>query len=99
MTIEYALKLADSYKDKIKLPNKFNIDDIDDRSEALRICVKKLPENMQQLIRLRYAKGLTIKDVALKVSKPVHGMYKRIAKVHFLLQGCIEKTLAAWSVN
>jgi RNA polymerase sigma-70 factor, ECF subfamily len=73
--------------------------DIDDRSEALDVCIKKLPGNMQELIRLRYGAGHTIKHVAEKVDKPVHSMYKRIAKIHFLLQGCIEKTIAAWKVN
>lgn len=73
--------------------------DIDDRSDALHVCMQKLPEEMQKLIRLRYVGGHTIKQVAEKVSKPVHGMYKRIAKIHFLLQGCIEKTLAAWKVD
>ena len=76
-----------------------NIGDIDSRSEALRTCVKKLPENLQQIIRLRYTKGLKIKEVALIVGKPIHGMYKRIAKIHFLLQECIEKTFVAWGVS
>ena len=70
-----------------------------DQGEEFLTCVKKLSENFQRIIHLRYAKGLKIKEVALIVGKPIHGMYKRIAKIHFLLQECIERTLVAWKVS
>jgi RNA polymerase sigma-70 factor (ECF subfamily) len=89
----------DSYALEKIMDSSANANDIDDKSDALHVCMKKLPEDMQKLIRLRYAGGHTIKQVAEKVGKPIHGMYKHIAKIHFLLQGCIEKTLAAWKVD
>jgi len=71
--------------------------DIDDRLEALRRCLKKMPERQLQIVQMRYSENLSIKEIALKVGRPIQGMYKAMTKVHYLLQECIEGTLNAWS--
>lgn len=74
-------------------------EDIDGRVEALRHCLKKLPDNQMRMIRMRYSDRMTIKDIALKMSRPIHGMYKFITKIQYALQECIEGTIKAWDTN
>jgi RNA polymerase sigma-70 factor, ECF subfamily len=67
----------------------------DHRIEALRGCLKKLSEIQGQIIRMRYAQNMTVKDIAMKLSRPIHGMYKTVLKIHYNLQECIEGKLKA----
>lgn len=70
-------------------------DAFDDRLEALNECLKKMPDEIRQILKLRYEQNTPIKEIAEKMRKPVPGMYKRISRVHILLQQCINSTLSA----
>jgi RNA polymerase sigma-70 factor (ECF subfamily) len=70
-------------------------DTYSDQMEALSTCLKKLPENSRQILRLRYQQGNTIKEIADQIGKPIHSMYKLVAKIHSILQQCIERNLSA----
>jgi RNA polymerase sigma-70 factor (ECF subfamily) len=81
------------------LSEPFEVDEmIDDRLEALRGCLKKLPETHKRIIRMRYSDNLAIKEIALKMGRPIHGMYKAMIKIQFSLQECIEGVLKKWNV-
>lgn len=71
-------------------------EDMDHRVEALRRCLKKLPDIHKQIIRMRYSENLTVKEIALKVGRPIHGMYKAFIKIQSSLQECIEGVLKQW---
>lgn len=73
-------------------------DNADNQIEALRNCLKKLPELHRHVIHLRYSENMTIKEIALKKQRPIHGMYKAMVKIHSLLQNCIEGTLRKWDM-
>ena len=76
-------------------------DNSGDRVEALRKCIEKMPEAEKKIIKLRYMSGdnPTIKQVAQKMGKPIQGMYKHMSKLHYILQECVENTLAAWEMH
>lgn len=71
-------------------------EDLDDRVEALRNCLKKLPEKQREMIQMHYAQKLSIKGIALQIGRPIHGMYKAMTKIHYALQECIERALKRW---
>lgn len=66
----------------------------DDYAQALRDCLAKLKVTDLQLIKVRYEQGNTIKEVAEQVGRPVHGLYKAMARIHDVLLLCIRRTLA-----
>ncbi len=73
-------------------------ENIDNRVEALRSCLKKLPEVHKRIIRMRYSENLTVKEIALQIGRPIHGMYKAVIKIQNSLQECIEGALKRWDV-
>lgn len=66
----------------------------DDRLDVLHSCIKKLPHDLRLILRLRYQQKHSIKEVADKIKKPVHSMYKLISKIHNILRQCIETNLS-----
>ena len=76
--------------------NQSMLSDMDDRLKALEYCVAKLNKQDRDLINLKYKKNMTIKNVAQETKRPVHGMYKTMARIHNLLKQCINKTLVEW---
>lgn len=71
-------------------------DAFDDRLEALKECLKKLPEELRQILRLRYEQKTSIKEIAEKLERPTSSLYKRISRVHVQLQQCINSMLSGW---
>jgi len=72
------------------------LSDMDDRLKALEYCVAKLNKQDRDLINLKYKKNMTIKNVARETKRPIHGMYKTMARIHNLLKQCISKRLVEW---
>jgi RNA polymerase sigma-70 factor (ECF subfamily) len=68
--------------------------DADVRIEALRRCLRKLREKDRRLIRTLYEQGMTIKELAAQVERPVQGLYKAIARIHDSLLRCVRRSLA-----
>ena len=74
------------------------VSSLDERLKALEGCLGKLNEQDGQLIKMRYDGNLSIKNIAQQVGRPVQGMYKAMARIHNVLQECINRTLAAWEM-
>lgn len=67
--------------------------------EALHGCVNKLQEQNREIIVLRYLKEMSSKQISLQIGVSTNVVYKNIAKIHYLLQQCVEKTLSAWELT
>jgi RNA polymerase sigma-70 factor (ECF subfamily) len=67
--------------------------------EALHGCVDKLKEQNREIIILRYLKEMSSKQISQQMGVSTNVVYKSIAKVHYLLQQCVTKTLAAWELT
>ena len=63
------------------------------RTEALRSCLKKLPEKSSQLLRLRYFESDSCREVAKKLGTGLNVIYKRLSRLHRGLKECIELRL------
>ena len=63
------------------------------RMEALRACLKTLPEKSSRLLRLRYFEGYSCGEVAKKLGTGLNAVYKRLSRLHEGLKECIELRL------
>ena len=70
------------------------LEEVDDRTEALQKCLTKVSEKDRKLLFLRYEKGLRINKMAEIVERPVHSLYKSMARVHRVLLQCVRHSLA-----
>lgn len=66
----------------------------DSRTEALRECLKELPEKSRRLLHLRYCDGHACHDVAEKLGAGLDAIYKRLSRLHLALKECVEVRLA-----
>ena len=62
---------------------------MDQRLEILQRCLHELPIKDSKLLKARYEEGLKIKDIALRIGRPVGGLYKAINRIHHTLIKCI----------
>jgi RNA polymerase sigma-70 factor (ECF subfamily) len=69
--------------------------EISDRIDALRQCLKKLPEPARSLLRLRYHEGLPCAGVAERLRRSVDAVYQRLSRVHRQLRQCVEQRVLA----
>ena len=53
-------------------------------------CVSKLPLPDQEILKLKYEENLTVKAIASRIGKSVHGLYRHVAKIHEWLLLCIK---------
>jgi RNA polymerase sigma-70 factor (ECF subfamily) len=60
---------------------------------ALAACLQKLSAQSQELLRLCYAPGAKIKDVARQLGRPVTAVYQALTRSRSALYECIEQTL------
>ena len=65
-----------------------------ERTEALRDCLKKMKKTDQELLLMRYENNIPIKKIAELFGRSQNGIYQTMARLHSLLYGCIQKTLA-----
>ena len=68
------------------------------RIDALKSCMKLLPGNSSNLIQMRYADGIDVKDIALRLNRSVPWVYKILTRVQLILMRCINRRLAQESI-
>lgn len=61
----------------------------DDTIEALRNCFKKLRDNDQRLLEMKYVRGNSIQTIAENLNRTTSHIYRVMAKVHSMLLKCI----------
>ncbi len=65
------------------------------RMEALDECLKNLSERERNLVQLRYYKSLSVQAIAEQAGKSMNMVYKSLARVHYFLFECMQRTMAA----
>lgn len=63
------------------------------RMDALRMCLRTLPEKSSLLLRLRYFEGKSCSEIAKKLGVGINVVYKRLSRLHKGLKECIELRL------
>jgi RNA polymerase sigma-70 factor, ECF subfamily len=68
-------------------------DHLDARRRALDSCLEKLPTTDNKMVAGCYAEGATIKSFAEQAGESSNKIYKRLNRVRYSLQKCIERQL------
>jgi RNA polymerase sigma-70 factor, ECF subfamily len=76
-----------------------NADLLEDRRDAMQRCAEKLSIMDRQLIKLRYAPGATVKDVARRLGRPANSVCKSLGRIRHALWNCINQEMAANGEN
>ncbi len=75
------------------------VESMDDRLRALQHCLMKLDASDRRLMQIRYEKGLSIKQIAGMLQRPLPGLYKVMGRIHRALVRCVKMTLNAWEMG
>jgi RNA polymerase sigma-70 factor (ECF subfamily) len=70
-----------------------------DRLDALAQCVESLPLHSRDVLRRRYHRDRSIKQIAAEVGRSESAIYKALQQIHDALFDCVEKRLAGSSAS
>jgi RNA polymerase sigma-70 factor, ECF subfamily len=90
-----AVALSDSFLEVIAAEARDNADDLEDRRQALLLCLSRLAPADRELIRLRYAPAETGKSLAQKLGRPANSVYQSLSRIRRALLECVKRRLAA----
>ncbi len=76
-----------------------HVQQLDERVEALKNCVDKLGNHDSQLITMRYEEGMPIASIAKRIKRSIPAIYKRLGRVHDILQRCVQQTLISEGIR
>ena len=68
--------------------------EMSERRGALSTCVKKLPADDHDLIRDRYFDGLSVREIASRVNRSTHSIYRELSRIHGILARCVQRTVS-----
>ncbi|HRR35032.1 MAG TPA: sigma-70 family RNA polymerase sigma factor [Kiritimatiellia bacterium] len=67
----------------------------EERMEALRHCLNKLPPTLRAMTEERYRTGGCVKRIAEKLRTTPHAITMNLYRARLMLKQCVEKTLAS----
>ncbi|MEM6913546.1 MAG: sigma-70 family RNA polymerase sigma factor [Pseudomonadota bacterium] len=67
---------------------------LEDRLSALDLCIQRLPKHHQQIVRKRYAQGLSVQDIAAQVGQKANTLAVLLYRVRKALALCVENAAA-----
>jgi RNA polymerase sigma-70 factor, ECF subfamily len=67
---------------------------LDERQQALRTCIDKLPARDRDLLARRLAPDATTQSTAAEVGRSVDAVYKALSKIRQTLFNCISRTVS-----
>ncbi len=68
--------------------------ELSERRRALTTCLEKLPTTDHDLIRERYFNGLSVSDIANRLDRSTHSIYRSLGRVHGILTRCVERSMS-----
>ena len=66
-----------------------------DRAEALHRCLGRVADPAREVLRLRYAEGLSAVAIAGKLRRTADAVYQMLSRTHRALRKCVERELGA----
>lgn len=64
------------------------------RADALRDCLKRLPDKSRSLLALRYDEELDAEAIARRTQRTLDAVYQALSRIRALLADCIQQRLA-----
>jgi RNA polymerase sigma-70 factor (ECF subfamily) len=69
-------------------------EELDDRHEALALCLQKLPTRDRELVLTRYEPGSGVPEAARRSGRSLEAAYKALARLRKLLFDCVSHQIA-----
>ncbi len=67
---------------------------LDHRADALRICLRKLPEAHRKIVVWRYYEDCGVEEIAAKSERTVEAVYRLLSRIRQMLNDCVSQQLA-----
>jgi RNA polymerase sigma-70 factor (ECF subfamily) len=67
---------------------------MDERRDALLVCLERLPAPQRQLLEMRYSLGQSMDQIASTLSRPSGSVRQTLYRVREALLFCIERRMA-----
>lgn len=65
------------------------------RSDALRQCIKELPERSREFLRIRYAQEQSVNQISEKTGRSIDAVKSLYHRIRIALARCIDRKVAA----
>jgi len=69
--------------------------DWSDRAEALHRCLGRVADPAREVLRLRYAEGMTAVAIAGRLRRTADAVYQMLSRTHRALRQCVEQELGS----
>jgi RNA polymerase sigma-70 factor, ECF subfamily len=64
-----------------------------DQAEALHRCLNRVAEPAREVLRLRYAEGMTAVAIARRLRRTADAVYQMLSRTHRALRQCVDQEL------
>ncbi len=68
-------------------------DTLDRKSDALRLCLRKLPEAHRRIVVWRYYEDCGVEEIAAKSERTVEAVYRLLSRIRGVLNDCVNRQL------
>lgn len=85
---------SDELIDTLAAETERSHDLLERQSDALALCLKKLPERDRELLELRYIAGASTQSTAEQAGRSVDTVYKALNRIRRTLFECVRQSLA-----
>lgn len=89
------LQFSETLLDLLAEQRSDDLSRVPDHLAALRLCVKKLTENQQQLVWKAYGGATTVADLAAATGRSAQTLYNQLATIRRKLAQCVQTRLTA----
>lgn len=87
------LDFSDEFISAVSGEAEASAEHLERRARLLHDCLAKLPPDQREVLHLRYHEGLSIDDMAAKLSRTVCALYRLLSRIRQSLQECVTKSL------
>ena len=67
---------------------------LDRKADALRLCLRKLPEAHRKIVVWRYYEDCGVEEIARKSERTVEAVYRLLSRIRGALNECVSRQLA-----
>jgi RNA polymerase sigma-70 factor (ECF subfamily) len=87
-------QLEDDFIEAVAAEIDRRADVLDRKADALRICLRKLPEAHRKIVVWRYYEDWGVEEIAAKSERTVETVYRLLSRIRSVLNDCVSRQLA-----
>lgn len=69
-------------------------DTLDHKADALRLCLRKLPEAHRKIVVWRYYEDCGVEEIAEKSERTVEAVYRLLSRIRGVLNDCVNRQIS-----